>query len=186
MYWLHRDAVGRLRQEGQVLAEAVVVMLMLVLLVGAVHVSGRLQFQWAKQWLDAQISADAVALEHATLPADVSVGTGQRSHWRNWVMRDFAIGEPHWQSVSTDGRFGQTAWRLSGAGQTSLDASVSARIKNAPRLWRRTELASKAVVYALMPTIKAVEAPWEDRGPATQWLDLWQGSTPPQYLRSVR
>ena len=186
MSYPRRERRPMCRQSGQVLAEAVVVMLLLVVLLGAVHLTGRWQFQWATQWLRAQIAADAVALDHAQPPTGSEVRLADHSRWRNWVMRDYAVGQPKWQSISTPGRFAQTAWRLSAAGQASLDRTVTARMKAAPILWRGTELASKAVVHTLMPTIKAVEAPWDDRGSALQWLDQWQGSTPSHYLNRTR
>lgn len=175
-----------IRQSGQVLAEAVVVMLLLVVLLLAIHLSGRWQFQWAKQWLRAQVAADAVALDHAISAKDLLVRQADVSQWHQAVMREFAIGELSWQTVTSQGRLSQTAWRLAGAGQASLDQAVVERLEGAPRLWRRTELASKAIVYSLLPTIRAVEAPWEGRGSETEWLRRWQGSTPARYLGVTR
>ena len=168
---------------GQVLAEAVVVMLLLVVLLGAVHVSGLWQYQWLKQWLAAQTAAQAAALEHARLPSQAQAKRADTSRWHKSAMREFNVAQPNWKAVTTSGRFAQTAWRLSGAGQASLDQTVTDRIKSAPWLWRKTELASKAMVYSLMPTIAAVEMPWEDRGSATEWFANWQGTTPSDYLR---
>lgn len=180
------DQSSRTRYEsGQVLAEAVVVMLLLVVMLTAVHISGSRQFQWARQWLAAQIAADAVALDHAHLPKGARAWQGSRNRWHRSVMQEFQIGSSHWQAVSTEGKFAQVAWRLSGAGQASSDEMVTRRIEQATRIWRNPELASKVVVDALMPTIKAVEMPWDDRGSATQWLQQWQGSTPPAYLSRV-
>ncbi|MCD8516366.1 MAG: hypothetical protein LRY56_12440 [Burkholderiaceae bacterium] len=174
------------RQSGQVLAEAVVVMLLLVVLLLVIHLSGRWQFQWANQWLRAQIAGDAVALDHAITDDDLWVRRADATQWHNSTMREFSIGEPNWQAITSRGRFSQTAWRLAGAGQASFDRTVVERIERAPHLWRRTELASKAIIYALLPTIRAVEAPWEARGSETQWLERWQGTTPEAYLRATR
>lgn len=184
MFRFNKDKYPKGCQSGQVLAEAVVVLLFLVVLVGAVQLSGRWQYQWLRQWLAAQYAADAVALDHQQLPGQANVHRADLNRWRSAVMREYSIGQASWQKITTDGQFAQSAWRLSGAGQASLDSTVTERIEQAPMLWRRTEIASKAVVYALMPTIKAVEAPWDDRGPATRWLRQWEGSTPPDYLNS--
>lgn len=174
--------IGRL-QCGQVLAEAVVVVLLLAVLLGAVHLSGHWQYQWLNQWLAAQTAAQAAALDHAHLPGQANAKGADVSRWHKSAMHEFSVADSGWMSVSTDGKYAQTAWRLSGAGQVSLDQTVTDRIKAAPWLWRKTELASKAVVYSLMPTIAAVEMPWESRGTATDWLEAWQGSTPEAYLR---
>ena len=170
------------QQQGQVLAEAVVVMLLLVVLLVAVSSSGRWQFQWLKQWLMAQTAADAIALGHEGLPGQVSVNRTDIIPWQKSAMREFSVGDPRWHQLTTKGRFAQSAWRLKGSGYASVDKTVTERIEQAPRLWRKSALASKPVIYALLPTIKAVEAPWEDRGSSTDWLRRWQGSTPEAYL----
>lgn len=172
------------RQCGQVLAEAVVVMLLLVVLLGAVHLSACWQYQWVRQWLAAQTAAQAFALDHARLPGPAIARHADDGRWHKSAMREFSVADSGWMSVSTGGKFAQTAWRLSGTGHASLDQTVTDRIEAAPWLWRKPGLASKAVVYALMPTIAAVEAPWESRGTATVWLENWQGSTPEAYLRT--
>lgn len=171
------------KQSGQVLAEAVVVLLLLVVLLVAIDISGRWQYRWLTQWLVAQNAADAVALDHRDLPPGASVTTAHVSRWHSQVMREFSVGHPQWHRINGEGRFAQVAWRLVGAGQASLDKTVSDRIERAPQLWRKSEFASKAVVHVLLPTITAVEAPWESRGSPTEWLRQWQGSTPEAYLR---
>lgn len=184
MFWCVRQVTDPISQRGQVLAEAVVVLGLLVGLVVAVHLSGRLQYQWLKQWLAVQIAGDAVALDHARLPSQASVRGEDINRWHKSAMGEFAVGESNWRRITTKGRFAQTAWRLAGDGNASLDKTVTARIEAAPSLWRKTELTSKAVVHALLPTIKAVEAPWDSRGSETDWLGKWEGHTPRAYLRS--
>lgn len=185
MFWCPRNSARTECESGQVLAEAVVVMLLLVVLLAAVQISGSRQFQWARQWLAAQVAADAVALEHMHLPSGALARDASRSDWHQGAMREFDVGHSQWKTVTTQGKYAQVAWRLAGAGQASSDKAVTARIEQAPQLWRKTEFASKVVVHPLMPTIKAVELPWDDRGSATDWLRKWEGSTPPTYLTRV-
>ena len=174
---------NRTRQRGQVLAEAVVVMLLLVILMGALHQAGRWQHQWAANWLHTQVMATAWSLDHQVHRPGLELGPADQHAWQDWVMADYGIGEPNWFRLRQQDRFSKAAWRLAGAGQASLDRDVTAHIDQAPRLWARQALASKTVVRTLMPSIKAVELPWRDRGSATDWLGQWQGSAPAAYLR---
>lgn len=170
------------RQSGQVLAEAVVVMLLLVVLVGAIHLVGRWQYQWTQQWLETQSAANAAAHGHAVMPGSATKQDGFRDMWRSLAMREFSIGQANWVKVSTAEPYGLDAWRLVGFGQASTDREVVARIGKAPRLWRLTATPSQIVANSLLPTLKAVDMPWRRRGDATEWLKVWQGSTPDVYL----
>ena len=174
----------RYGQRGQVLAEAVVVMLLLIVLIGALHQTGRWQFQWSNQWLQTQVAATAVALDHGQLPTKGTVQSADMHAWYDWVMRDFRLGQARWQQIQLPGRFAKPAWRIAGSGQASLDRAVTARIAQAKRLWGVKAASSQAVARTLMPSITAVEKPWDGRGSATQWLTQWQGSTPSVYLGS--
>ena len=181
--YLRINAPGvRHGQRGQVLAEAVVVMLLLVVLIGALHQTARWQFQWSSRWLKTQAAATAVALEHTQLPGKVSVQSKDPHSWYDWVMRDFRLGQARWYEIQIPGRFAKPAWRMAGAGQASVDRAVIARISQAKQLWGLKAAQSQAVVSTLMPSISAVEMPWASRGSATQWLSQWQGSTPSAYL----
>jgi hypothetical protein len=186
MCWHDENSRSCEAQKGQVLAEAIVVALMLVVLLGAVHWSSRLQFQWAQQWLGAQAAADAVVLGHQSQSIGAKARMADASQWPNWVLQDYAVGHGRWVAVSTSGRFAQTAWRLSGPGQASHDAAVTDRIERAAVLWHSADVASKAVIASLMPSIQAVEAPWKDRGFTTHWLRHWQSSIPEHYLGKAR
>lgn len=186
MSWRNEAFGSRSHEKGQVLAEAVIVAMVLALLLTAVHLTGRWQFEWTGQWLKAQIAADSVALEHPSQPAGAAVSTVDFDEWRNWVFKEYSIGNERWHLISGNGSFGQEAWRLVGAGQVSHDKSVTTQIKHAKRLWGIRESASKAVVGTLMPAISAVELPWEDRGAYADWLSQWQGLTPSRYLQPGR
>ncbi len=186
MFWHDKERCSCEAQKGQVLAEAIVVALMLMVLLGAVHWSSRWQFQWSQQWLGAQAAADAVALGHQSQSIRAKAQMADASQWPNWVLQEYAVGHGRWVAVSTSGRFAQTAWRLSGPGQASHDAEVTDRIERAAVLWHSADVASKAVIASLMPSIQAVEAPWKDRGTTTNWLRLWQGSIPERYLGKVQ
>lgn len=183
MLLLSECSTSLTRQRGQVLAEAVVVMLLLVILIGALHQIGRWQHQWATNWLSTQVMATAWSLDHDVGDTAFTVDRSDRHAWHNWVMADYGLGKPNWYHLRQPGRFSKSAWRLSNAGQASLDRAVTAHIEQAPRLWARQALASKTVVRTLMPSIKSVDSPWRDRGSATDWLGQWQGSTPAAYLK---
>lgn len=181
--WLHpKRHVSRSTQRGQVLAEAVVVMLMLIILIWALHQSGRWQYAWSTDWLKTQVTATAWSLDHVVSGKDLSISPAERDVWRNWVMADFGLGQVHWHTLNRSGRFAKKAWRLGGVGQASEDQAVTAKIRSAPRLWLKQALVSQTTAGALLPSIKAVDMPWRDRGSATDWLGQWQGSTPSAYL----
>lgn len=170
---------------GQVLAEALVVMLALIVLLFGVHWSGRWQYQWLGQWQVAQTGADAAAAGHRFLPDKVRQFRQDRDASRSWVMDQYHIGEKNWYRFESSGRFAQEAWRPLGAGYASSDLAVERRLIRAPRLWRNQASRSMRVVAPLLPTIKAVEMPWNRAGDPTDWLSRWRGSTPAAYLEST-
>ncbi len=176
---------ARANQRGQVLAESVVVCLLLVTLGLAIHYSARTQHQWLAQWLGAQVAATAAAHSHQVLPVQASRTNGPPDRWRSQVMSQYGIGHNRWLAVQTHGTFAQTGWRLVGAGQASRYDEVVQRIDAAPTLWRKTALHSKSVIRALLPTLRAIEAPWADRGSPTVWLENWQFSLPEAYRKST-
>jgi hypothetical protein len=181
---MNSPCASRTQQSGQVLAEAVVVMLLLVALIWALHQTGRWQYQWSSDWLKTQVMATGWSLDHDVRVKGMQSRAADRQVWRDWVMADFGIGHAHWQTLRLSGRFSKTAWRVAGAGQASQDAQVNARIQHAPRLWLRQALVSQTTARTLLPSITAVDMPWRDRGSATNWLGQWQGSTPEAYLEA--
>lgn len=185
MYWNHEHYALLKRQSGQVLAESVVTMLLLVVLVCAIHMVGRLQYQWTKQWLATQSAASAATQGHGQLPAGARKQFGESDRWRSQVMREYSIGQASWVKVSTKSSYEIDGWRLVGFGQASSDDEVVNRINNAPRLWRLTATRSQIVANSLLPTLKAIDMPWRRRGNATEWLSGWRGSTPDRYLNSL-
>lgn len=175
----------RATERGQVLAECVVVCLLLVTLGLAIHYSSRSQHQWLTQWLDAQVAATAAAHSHQVLPAPTRRINAPPDRWRSQVMSEYDIGHNRWLAVQTHGTFAQTGWRLAGAGQASRYDEVMQRIDAAPTLWRKTALQSKSVIRALLPTLRAIDAPWADRGSPTEWLKQWQFSLPEVYRKPI-
>lgn len=172
-------------QSGQVLAEAIVVLMALVILLGAIHVTNRWQFDWLRQWLDVQVAADGAMAEHVVRTEKISQSSGSVDRFRSWVLADYQIGQQRWQRYEGKGRFAQVAWRPVGAGQASSDQAVVQQLANAPRLWRRAELKSLAAVLPLSPTLQAVEMPWRRAGASIDWLNRWKGTTPSAYLKSA-
>ena len=186
MLCLPKCAHTRCRQCGQVLAEAVVVMLLLVVLVGALFQTGLWQHRWSAQWLKNQMWATAWSLDHQITDTQAVLVRSQAHGWHDAVMADYRIGASAWYHLKGSGRFSKRAWRLGGVGQASRDHHVTARIGQASRLWGAHAAASKRVVGRLMPSLEAVEAPWRERSSATDWLNIWQGSTPAAYLGAPR
>ena len=170
---------------GQVLAEAVVVMLVLIALLLGVHWSGRWQYEWQRQWQIVQTGADAAAADHQALPDSVRQSQHDPDASRSWVMDQYRIGENAWFRFESNGQFAQQAWRPLGAGYASADLAVERRLASAPKLWREPATHSLRAVSPLLPTILAVEMPWNRAGDPTDWLTRWRGSTPSAYLKST-
>lgn len=170
---------------GQVLAEAVVVMLALIVLLFGVHWSGRWQYEWLRQWQVTQTGADAAAADHQVLPDSVRQSQHDQEFSRSSVMSEYRIGEKNWYRFESNGRFAQVAWRPLGSGYASSDLVVERRLAAAPRLWRNQAARSLKAVAPILPTITAVEMPWNRAGDPTDWLSQWRGSTPPGYLQST-
>jgi hypothetical protein len=185
MYWRLEDRSSMQRQSGQVLAESVVASLLLVILLVAIHQVGRWQYRWTEQWLVTQSAGTAAAHGHPDLNEAVTRQSAAADSWRFWPLAEYEIGEQRWVKLSSTDSYQLHAWRLVGAGQASHDEQVTARLRNAPRLWRQTASSSQAVANTLLPTLKAVEFPWSRRGDATQWLQRWEGSVPGEYLQST-
>ena len=167
---------------GQVLAEAVVVLPVLVLLVLAIHVSSNQQYMWLQQWLTVQTSADAASAQHITPAPGVSQIAGALDRFRGKTMRDFQLGAQQWQRFQGQGQYAQVAWRLLGTGYASSDAAVVDQIRSAKASWQRASTASHASISPLLPSLNAIDAPWQRSGSPTDWLNHWRGSVPKQYL----
>jgi hypothetical protein len=172
-------------QSGQVLAEAVIVLLLLIVMLASIHLTGRLQFQWLQGFMAVQKSATAIGLGHETGVAPVNKGAGQIDRTRSSVERAYRLGDESWVRAQHRGRFTHEAWRLVGFGQASTDQAVVDRISQAPGYWRETHLRSQASLASLSPALRAVDAPWGRTGAFDQWLNGWKGNTPNHYLREA-
>lgn len=175
----------KMAQSAQVLAEAVVVSMVLVILLLAVHGVGRMQYQWTKQWLAAQVAADAAVADHLHIPDAVTPHRGAIDRLRQSVMTDYGIGQSHWARFDGQGQFAQQAWRVLGSGHASADSQVRQRIEQAQLHWQSAAFASQTAARPLWLAIQAVDAPWAKRGEPLQWLRQWQGSTPEIYLETA-
>jgi len=170
-------------QSGQVLAEAVIVLLLLVCMLASIHLSGRLQYQWLQGFMGVQKSATALGLGHDSAPVSIEKKAGQRDRTRTSVQRAYRLGDEAWLHAHGRPRFSHDAWRLVGFGEASSDQAVVDRINQAPGYWRETHLSSQAALAGLSPALRAVDAPWGRMGDFDQWLKGWKGSTPSHYLR---
>lgn len=175
------------QQNGNVIAEAVVISGVLILLLSAVHLSGRWQFGWLKQHLHTHTMATALALEHlqpTALGKTLKLGRSPESigFSRTLAEREFRLGAEGWLHLQDPQDFKQHAWRLVGTGQISSNWANTQRYEHARILWKRNQWQSQRAIAPLRPTLEAVNAPWRSRGDMTNWLFRWQDSTPKQYL----
>lgn len=179
----------RRHQKGNVLSESVLVFGVLTVILTAIHVTGRWQFQWLGNQLDTQTRATALSLNHnrSSLMWDpqwrgLSASEQDLDRTRRLAENEFHLADNHWLLLQHHARFKQHAWRLVGTGHASTDASVTSRIASAPKLWMQTNTASQRVVSRIQPSLEAIEAALRPRGSMTDWLGTWQGSTPADYL----
>jgi len=172
-------------QSGQVLAEAVIVLLLFIVMLASIHLTGRLQFQWLQGFMATQKSATAISLGHETGAVPFKKRSGQVDRTRSAVERAYRLGDESWLQAQHRGRFTHEAWRLVGFGQASTDQAVVDRISQAPGYWRETHMRSQASLASLSPTLRAVDAPWGRTGAFDQWLNGWKGNTPNHYLREA-
>ena len=175
----------RSNQSGQVLAEALIVLLVLIVMVTSIHLTGRLQFQWLQGFMATQKSATAIGLGHEAGAVAIKKISGQVDRTRGAVERSYRLGDESWLQAQHRGRFTHEAWRLVGFGQASTDQAVVNRISQAPGYWRETHLKSQASLVSLSPALRAVDAPWGRTGSFDQWLNGWKGNTPSHYLREA-
>lgn len=179
-------------QQGNVLAEAILIFGVLVGLLTAVHLSGRWQFQWLGHHLDIQTKATALALEHRD-PSRLEdtnqrplVKRGQQlAQAQVLAEQAFRLGENHWLVLQRQTSFKQHAWRLVGTGHAATDQDVTKRLTNAKQLWMQTHRNSQQIVARYKPSLEAIERSLRDRGSMTDWTGSWQGSTPEVYLKGV-
>lgn len=179
----------RQRQQGNVMAEAILVFGVLTGILTAIHLTGRWQFQWLGHQLVTQTQATALSLDHnqSSLARDaqwreLSASAQGLDRTRRMAESEFRLGDNHWLLLQHHARFKQHAWRLVGTGHASTDASVISRLASAPKLWMQTNTASQRVVTRIQPSLEAIEAALRPRGSMTDWLGSWQASTPANYL----
>jgi hypothetical protein len=172
----------RQKQQGNVLAEAIVIFGVLVALLTAVHLTGRWQYQWLGYQLDTQTQATALALEHK---GQSMLDRHSQDLTRTLAEREFRLGASHWLHLKREARFKQHAWRLVGTGQASTDSAATQRLTQAQRLWMQTNGHSQRVVARLQPSLEAIEVALRRRGSMTDWTRTWQGSSPDDYLKGI-
>jgi len=172
----------RQKQQGNVLAEAIVIFGVLVALLTAVHLTGRWQYQWLGHQLDTQTQATALALEHT---GQSMLDRHSQDLTRTLAEREFRLGASHWLHLKREARFKQHAWRLVGTGQASTDSAATQRLTQAQRLWMQTNGHSQRVVARLQPSLEAIEVALRRRGSMTDWTRTWQGSSPDDYLKGI-
>lgn len=171
------------RESGQVLAEAVIVLLLLGGFVWAVHALGEAQVQWQAGWLAVQRRATAVSLGHQRIGQGQVFLSGPIDRSRGLAVQSFKLGQTRWLEVRSNRMKAHLAWRLVGTGQAATDADVVRRIEVAPTVWRDVAVRSQGIVARVAPTLVSVDAPWGRTAQLGRWLRGWQGSVPSSYLR---
>lgn len=179
----------KLSQKGSVMAEAIFLGGLMIVLLSVIHLSGRWQFAWLKNYLNTQTMATAIALEHHRPSAlGVSLVMSQREQKedqsRTLSEREFALGSYEWLHLQNTDRFKQHAWRVMGTGQAVNGQAVAQRLANAQVLWAKVNAQSQRAIAPLRTSLTSVDAVWRSRGDMSDWLSKWQDSVPTSYLKS--
>lgn len=195
---------ARHRQQGQAMAEALLVLPGLALVLLAIGWLGRLQFSAQMLLQASRMTAMAsaagasnpgqsgfqVQLENVPLRsgADGSNHTLPRAEWLGGEVRlvsatarGAVAGAGPWSVMTLQRR---TSVAL-GAGRASNDADAGRRIAAATTTWRQVADRSQAVARAAGPVAAATDAPWRRAPLALDWLSAWADVVPADRLLPV-
>lgn len=166
-------------QAGQVLAEAVVTLLLMSVFLLALHQVGMQFYQWFK-WSDHvhQVAHKKSIFNELDLAFGMSLVSGQRDRSHTLLQSQWGLGQRDWVSVKVEQPFKHHASFLSGVGATSTHDETTARIKQNLIAWRAQAFKSQAKVWFLKPGLTAVDLPWRRISPETDWLTQWSNSEP--------
>jgi len=168
-------------QAGQVLAEAVITLMLMSVFLLALHQVGMQFYQWFK-WSDHvhQIAHKKSIFTELDVLGGVSIVSGPRDRSHTRLQSQWGLGQRDWVSVKVDQPFKHHASFLSGIGATSAHHETTARIKQNLIAWRLQALRSQAKVWFLKPSLTAVDLPWRRPLPETDWLNKWSNIAPVQ------
>lgn len=195
---------ARHRQQGQAMAEALLVLPGLALVLLAIGWLGRLQFSAQMLLQASRMTAMAsaagapnpgqsgfrVQLEHVPLHsgADGFNHTLPQAEWLGGEARlvsatacGAVTGAGPWSVMTLQRR---TSVAL-GAGHASNDADAGRRIAAATTTWRQFADRSQAVARVAGPVAAATDAPWRRAPLALDWLSAWADVVPADRLLPV-
>ncbi len=196
-----------LRQKGQAVVEALLMLPLLVLLLCAVPWIGGLQFAAQEMAQASRKTAMAGALGRplqdlrATSNMKLSGGaellpgvaapriSALQNEWFGAGLSLLSV------TASTERRDRDApAWLrvarrthvASGAGYAHGDADTQRRIGNAPTSWRSVESASLSQARRMKPVIDRMDGPWGRPGLSLDWLSAWADVVPADRLAGRR
>jgi hypothetical protein len=171
-------------QAGQVLAEAVVTLLLMSVFLLALHQVGIQFYQWFK-WSDLvhQVAHKKSIFTELDDMFGMSLVSGQHDRSHTFLQSQWGLGQRDWVSVKVEQPFKHHASFLSGIGATSTHQETTARVRHNLIAWHAQALKSQTKVWLLKPGLTAVDLPWRRTAPETDWLTQWS-NTEPNYLKS--
>jgi hypothetical protein len=166
-------------QNGQVLAEAVVTLMLMSVFLIALHQVGIQFYQWFK-WSDQvhQVAHKKAIFDETYISNGMSLMPGQVDLSHTFLQAQWALGQRDWVGVKVDKPFKHHALFISGMGATSTHQETTVRIKQNLLAWRTQALISQAKVWFLKPGLTAVDLPWRRTTPQTDWLSKWSNTAP--------
>jgi hypothetical protein len=174
------------QQTGQVLAEAVVALMLMSVFLLALHQVGVQYYQWFK-WSDHvhQTAYKKSIFTEFDVPADMHLVSGQRDRSQSLLQSQWGLGQRDWVSVKIDKPYKHHASFLSGIGATSTHQETTERVKENLIAWRIQSVTSQAKVLLLKPGLTAVDLPWLRAAPETDWLSKWSSTVPIQTSTAI-
>lgn len=166
-------------QVGQVLAEAVVTLLLMSVFLLALHQVGMQFYQWFK-WSDHvhQVAHKKSIFTELDVMFGMSLVSGQRDRSHTLLQSQWGLGQRDWVSIKVEQPFKHHASFLSGIGATSTHHETTTRVTQNLIAWRAQALSSQAKVFFLKPSLSAVDLPWRRTPPETDWLTQWSNTEP--------
>ncbi|SSW68337.1 pilus assembly protein [Achromobacter agilis] len=190
-----------LRQRGQAVVEALLMLPLLALLPWAISRIGGLQFSALEMAQASRKAVMAVALgqplkDLGAAAAGPTVSGGARPLAGVAPQRVAALQDAWFdaglQLLSAEARqAGPDSLRISrhthvatGAGHAHGDADAQRRVGQAPESWRRAETASLAQARRLSSLVDRLDRPWQRPRLSLDWLSAWSDVVPADRLGS--
>lgn len=171
--------LGHTKQAGQVMAEAVVMLALLVTFLYALQHVGAQLFQW-HQWSNTvhQQALNQSVFIAVQNPLGLEVVKGVRDPTHGVMQAQWGLGHSHWVKAKAEHPFKHHTTFLSGVGATANHIETSQRLPLNILAWQRQALSSQAQVGLLMPGLTAIDLPWWRAKPSIDWISEWSDSSP--------